>query len=142
MRRDPEAMTNTCTAIHATAQAYDMSSLSFSGVMLNFVRYHDYTQYLAHSVNQFKNRNKSKPIAEGSLTERPQPIAMMYDNIIIHSSWINVKNITQLSQKHGSRIVLDSTMAMPHPRDFAAARDPVNKIMQPQDASVSMNLHT
>lgn len=139
---DPEEMANTCMAIGATAEAYNMSSFFFSSVMLKIARYHDYTLYLANWVNQLKGLNTSKPLDEDSLTERPHPIAMMYDNITIHGSWINVKNVTQLSQKYGSRIVLDSTMAMPHPGIFAAARDPVNNIMQPQDVSVSMILHT
>lgn len=53
---------------------------------------------------------------------------MMYENTTVHGSWINVKNITQLSQKHGRRIVLDFTMAMPHSGVYA------------QDVSVSMIL--
>lgn len=110
--------------------------------MLNFVRYHNYAQYFANWANQLTGLNKSKPLDKGISAERPQPIATMYDNITVHGSWINVKNITQLSQKHGSRIVLDLTMAMPHPGVFAAARDPVNQIMQPQDVSVSMILDT
>lgn len=44
--------------------------------------------------------------------------------------------MTNLSTTHG-RIINNVSMAMPHTGVFAATRDPINKIMQPQDLTVS-----
>lgn len=65
---------------------------------------------------------------------------MLYDNITVKGSWINLvkdQNMTVLSQNY-SKIVNNITMAMPHPGILAAARDPINSILQPQDLSVSL----
>lgn len=70
------------------------------------------------------------------LQERPKPVALMYDNTTIEGSWINIKDMTKLSTTHG-RIINNVSMAMPHTGVFAATRDPINKIMQPQDLTVS-----
>lgn len=65
---------------------------------------------------------------------------MMYDNTTVQGSWINVKNMTDVSATYG-RTVNNVSLAMPHSGVFAAARDPINGIMQPQDLSVSSILH-
>ena len=65
---------------------------------------------------------------------------MLYDNMTVKGSWINLvkdQNMTVLSQNY-SKIVNNITMAMPHPGILAAARDPINGILQPQDLSVSL----
>ena len=61
----------------------------------------------------------------------------MYDNTTVHGSWINQQNMTEVSEKFGGRIINNVSMAMPHAGVFAAARDPINDIMQPQDLNVS-----
>ncbi|KAL8806238.1 MAG: hypothetical protein Q9200_005126 [Gallowayella weberi] len=62
---------------------------------------------------------------------------MLYDNTTIEGSWVHVENVTETSQKYSpddyKRTVVNVTMAMPHAGVFAATRDPVNNIMQPQD---------
>lgn len=62
---------------------------------------------------------------------------MMYDNTTVQGSWINVENMTEVSARFGSRIINNVSMAMPHSGVFAAARDPLNNIIQPQDLAVS-----
>ena len=69
------------------------------------------------------------------LNRRPLPSGMLYDNTTVQGSWINIQNMTEVSQKYG-RIVNNVSMAMPHAGVVAAARDPINRIMQPQDLSV------
>ena len=61
---------------------------------------------------------------------------MMYDNTTVEGSWIHEQDMAQVS-KHYGRIINNITMAMPHSGIFAATRDPINNIMQPQDQSVS-----
>ncbi|KAI4245657.1 MAG: hypothetical protein LQ352_006535 [Teloschistes flavicans] len=112
---DPEFSGSTCIAIEHSGQAY-----------------HNFMQYLS---------NWTTNIARGSgsaeLSQRPLPLAMLYDNTTIQGSWIDVKNMTNISQTFSphdfDRVVTNVSMAMPHVGVFAAARDPINNIMQPQD---------
>lgn len=94
--------------------------------------------------------NWTTSIAKGSgsseLAQRPLPVAMLYDNTTVQGSWIHVvDNMTQLSNNFStagySRIVVNVSMAMPHSGVFAAARDPINQIMQPQDLNVSIDFY-
>lgn len=63
---------------------------------------------------------------------------MLYDNTTVQGSWINVKNnMTEISLRYG-RTINNVSMAMPHTGVFAAARDSVNDIIQPQDLDVSL----
>lgn len=49
---------------------------------------------------------------------------------------MNPQNMSTLSETYG-RIVDNVTMAMPHAGVVAAAKDPLNGIMQPSDFNVS-----
>jgi len=69
------------------------------------------------------------------LKKRPLPVGMLYDNTTVQGSWISVSDMKAVSQKYG-RVVNNVTMAMPHSGVFAAAMDPINHIMQPQDFDV------
>ena len=63
---------------------------------------------------------------------------MLYDNTTIKGQWIeDTRNMTVLS-KDLSRTVNNITMAMPHSGVIAAAREPLNRVTQPQDISVSV----
>ena len=96
--------------------------------------YHNYLQYLPRWTDTIANGSGST-----DLDQRPKPVAMMYDNTTVEGSWINKQNMTQVSIDHG-RIINNISMAMPHTGVFAATRDPINNIMQPQDPSVSRTL--
>ena len=61
---------------------------------------------------------------------------MLYDNTTVTGSWMNIQNMTLLSNEH-HRTMNNVTMAMPHAGVFAAARDSRNGIVQPQDLNVS-----
>ena len=78
-----------------------------------------------------------------NLAARPGPIGIINDNTTVYGSWIEMQNMTNLSSLHG-RITNNITMAMPHVAVSAAARDPRNDIIQPQDLSVShlRRMHT
>ncbi|KAL8648514.1 MAG: hypothetical protein Q9226_005957 [Calogaya cf. arnoldii] len=112
---DPTSSGSTCIAIQHNGQAY-----------------HNYMQYLT---------NWTTSIARGTgsddLSQRPIPLGMLYDNTTIEGSWIHVENVTEASQKYSpdgyKRIVMNVTMAMPHAGVFAATRDAINRIMQPED---------
>ena len=64
---------------------------------------------------------------------------MLYDNTTVKGSWIQVWNMTEISN-HWNRTVNNVTMALPHSGIVKAARDPRNDIIQPQDLSVSLHL--
>lgn len=65
---------------------------------------------------------------------RPAPIAALYENTTVHGQWIRPsgENITTDSAKHG-RLMLNVTMAMPNANVFRAAREPTNRVLQPED---------
>lgn len=69
-------------------------------------------------------------IDEGNTTTRPDPVGLLYDNTTVTGSWLGAENMTELSDRYG-RIINNITMAMPHAGVFAAARDPINRIRQP-----------
>ena len=98
-------------------------------------RYHNYMQYLSNWTS-----NIARGIGTDDLSQRPMPVAMLYDNTTVQGRWIHVENMTSISQKYStsnySRIVTNVTMAMPHAGVFAASRDSINNIMQPQDLNV------
>ena len=62
----------------------------------------------------------------------------MYDNTTVHGSWVDQQSMTDLSKKFDGRIINNITLAMPHAGIFAAAREPINNIMQPQDLMVGL----
>ncbi|SLM38744.1 hypothetical protein LPUS_09061 [Lasallia pustulata] len=110
---DPDNAGSTCIEIEHAGQAY-----------------HNYLQYLATWVNDIDSGNASAV----NLTQRPNAVGMLYDNTTVQGSWINVlqNNMTELSL-HWNRTLTNVSMAMPHAGVFAAVRDPINRIMQPQD---------
>lgn len=112
---DPLYGGSTCVAIQHNGQAY-----------------HNYMQYLSNWTNSI-----ARGVGSDQLSQRPAPLGMLYDNTTIQGSWIHLENVTEISQKYSpedyARIVMNVTMAMPHAGVFAATRDPVNNIMQPQD---------
>lgn len=112
---DPQYGPSTCIAIEHSGQAY-----------------HNYMQYLSNWTN-----NIAVGILSGEMSQRPLPLAMLYDNTTVQGSWIHVDNMTEISQKYSNtrynRTVVNVTMAMPHAGVFAATRDPINNILQPQD---------
>ena len=96
-----------------------------------FLRYHNYMQYLG----VWKD-NISSGAGTKDLRTRPLPVAMVFDNTTVQGSWIHIEDMTTTSNRYG-RIVNNITMAMPHAGIVAAARDPINNILQPQDLNVS-----
>ena len=60
---------------------------------------------------------------------------MLYDNTTVKGSWVDVWNMTDISNKHG-RIVNNVSLAFPHPGVAAAAQDARNKILQPAELGV------
>ncbi len=98
---------------------------------LNLGRYHNYFQYLAEWTNKIDRGNTSD-----SLMTRPRPTATIYDNTTVEGSWIHLQDMAESPLEIGSRIINNVTMAMPHAGVFAAAREPLNNIVQPQELNV------
>ncbi|KAJ2905532.1 hypothetical protein MKZ38_005176 [Zalerion maritima] len=71
-----------------------------------------------------------------NIDDRPHSTAMLHDNTTVTSSWIEgeFSNVTSSFEKYG-RIVNNVTLAVPHPGVYAAATDPINGILQPNDLS-------
>jgi len=69
-----------------------------------------------------------------NILERPQAVAMLYDNTTVQGSWVmaNLSNIT-VNNERFARVVNNVTMSMPHAGVYAAARDSKNNIMQPSE---------
>jgi hypothetical protein len=69
-----------------------------------------------------------------NILERPQAAAMLFDNTTVQGSWVmaNSSNMTASNDQY-RRVVNNVTMSMPHAGVFAAARDPKNNIMQPDE---------
>lgn len=62
-------------------------------------------------------------------------MGLLYDNTTVIGSWLNQsEDMATVSDRFG-RIINNISMAMPHAGIFAAARDPINGIRQP-DISV------
>ncbi|KAL8975853.1 MAG: hypothetical protein Q9205_008030, partial [Flavoplaca limonia] len=112
---DPEYSGSTCVALEHNGQAY-----------------HNYMQYLSNWTI-----TRDRGVGSDQLSQRPIPLGMLYDNTTIEGSWIHMENMTETSQRYSPddypRIVMNVTMAMPHAGVFAATRNPINNIMQPQD---------
>lgn len=89
--------------------------------------YHNYMQYLTTWMDNISSGNLSN-----NLTRRPDPVGMLYDNTTLKGNWINVQDMSLLSEKYG-RIATNVTMVMPHAGVVAAATDPLNGIMQPSN---------
>ena len=113
---DPENSGRTCISLQNPAQAY-----------------HNYVQYLAAWVDNVSSGNGSD-----NMTQRPDPVGMLYDNTTLKGSWTNVQNMSLLSEQY-QRIVNNVTMVMPHAGVVAAAMDPINGIIQPSDLNVSLD---
>lgn len=90
--------------------------------------FHNYEQYIETWSQSIASGNSTSTI----LALRPKPQASLYDNTTVTGSWIETQNMTELSIRYG-RMVNNITAAMPHAGIFAAARDPANRIRQPDD---------
>ncbi|ROT41130.1 hypothetical protein SODALDRAFT_291665 [Sodiomyces alkalinus F11] len=73
---------------------------------------------------------------EEHIKRRPVGTAILHDNTTMTSAWIDAEHadVAGLFDKYG-RIINNVTLAMPHPGVYAAATDPVNGILQPQELS-------
>lgn len=91
-----------------------------------------------HNFHQYRS-DWAKSIDTGNTTGRPNPVGLLHDNTTVTGSWINKVNMADVSARHG-RIINNVTMAMPHSGVFAAAREPLNGILQPYDLNVSISL--
>ena len=93
-------------------------------------RFHNFAGYLTNWTGYISQGNVSADLAT-----RPRPLGMIYDNTTVQGSWIHRANMSEDSANFG-RIVNNISMAMPHSGIVAAAKDPKNGILQPEDLDV------
>lgn len=106
--QDAEAYGQTCFQIENSAQAF-----------INYQRYlSDWT-----SVAEAGN-------GTDDLRTRPQGFGLFHENTTMQAPWIEV---VPVSKDADGRIINNVSLAFPHIGVFQAARDPVNKILQPED---------
>ncbi|OJJ44012.1 hypothetical protein ASPZODRAFT_135445 [Penicilliopsis zonata CBS 506.65] len=108
---DPEYSGSTCLEIEHVGQAF-----------------HNYQEYIQSWSELVKLGNATSV----SLETRLPPHGAVFDNTTVTGSYIEIKNMTEVSRKYG-RMVNNVTAAMPHGGLFAAAADPINEIRQPED---------
>ncbi|KAK8049203.1 hypothetical protein PG994_010933 [Apiospora phragmitis] len=85
---------------------------------------------------QILDDNSTSGPMDMDMRSRPVGTAILYDNTTLTSSWVNTEfSDPQKSFDAHKRIVNNVTLAMPHPGVYAAATDPSNKILQPNDLS-------
>jgi hypothetical protein len=59
-------------------------------------------------------------------------VSTLFDNTSVTGSWIEEVDMNNVSHYY-NRMVNNVTMAMPHANVFAAVRNPLNSILQPED---------
>ena len=99
-------------------------------VTLTSLAYHNSLAYLA----TWADISTGGQGVSSDLSQRPLPVAMLFDNTTVKGSWVQTKssNVTAAYAKL-TRIINNVTMSMPHAGVVAAAHDPINKILQPAD---------
>lgn len=87
-------------------------------------------------MNTWTGINDNGTDIPNNIKKRPYGTMLLYDNTTLYSSWIETEhsNVTDQFEKTG-RIINNVTLAMPHPGVYAAATNPVNGILQPDDLS-------
>ncbi|CAG8067920.1 unnamed protein product [Penicillium salamii] len=90
---------------------------------------HAYPNYLKW-VTQWAELVESHNETSCDLKHRPKPMGSIWDNTTVTGDWIDIQNVTSLSEKHG-RMMINVTMAMPHGGIPRAAMDKTNNIKQP-----------
>lgn len=113
MKIDPVNRNLTCFALEHVGNAY-----------------HNYQQWISAWSALVSGDNSTSD----DLTKRPLPTGSIWDNTTVTGSWIEIQNVTELSEKH-NRFVQNITMAFPHGNIPGAAMDKINNIHQPVDAS-------
>jgi hypothetical protein len=98
--------------------------------ILTFLAYHNAISFLA---TWAKIENSSVGVSS-NIAERPPAPGMLFDNTTITGSWVapDSSNMTVAYEKY-QRIVNNVTLSMPHAGLFAAAREPKNNILQPDE---------
>jgi hypothetical protein len=83
-------------------------------------------------VNSWAEFSANGTNASSDILHRPQPVATLYEDISIQGSWILPSDMSRNFAAF-NRVVNNVTMAMPHAGIYTAARDPINRILQPSD---------
>ncbi|PNY25376.1 Uncharacterized protein TCAP_04685 [Tolypocladium capitatum] len=111
--QDPEYAGESCMNVQFSSQSY-RNLLAF--------------------MDDWTNVYRSGSTDGDGLGGRPNGTTLLYDNTTMTSSWIEMQysNVTAHHETYG-RIVNNVTLAMPHPGVYAAAKNRINGILQPDD---------
>ncbi|KAI1812397.1 hypothetical protein GGS20DRAFT_578380 [Poronia punctata] len=99
-------------------------------VLFSGQSYHSLITYLTEWDDINKRGNETLLHIE----DRPTAKHNLFDNTTMEAMWIETEysDMKTSIEKHG-RVVNNVTLAMPHPGVYAAATDPINNILQPND---------
>jgi hypothetical protein len=129
---------NCLTPIKANSWDPDSSPALVSQTCLTIehaaLSFHNYQQYMNDWTQIVGGGNGSNQQAL-----RPLAPGLFYQNTTVNGSWIHIVDTKEVSTKF-NRIVNNVTLAMPHTGIFQAARDPLNKILQPEVSFSTMIL--
>ena len=107
---------------------YDISVVGSTCLQIDHAAqgYHNYQQFMGIWANLVKAGN-------GTVDQkyRPQGVGLFLQNTTVNGTWVEVTDTKAQSEKF-KRVINNVTLAMPHSGIFAAARDPRNNIMQPE----------
>ncbi|OAG44754.1 hypothetical protein AYO21_01244 [Fonsecaea monophora] len=94
--------------------------------------FHNFKSFMSDWRERLNVGNLS--LDQSSISSRPAPVATLFDNTTVQGQWITPSNESILADSEKwSRLVQNVTLAMPHANLFNAARDPRNRILQPED---------
>lgn len=110
IKTDPVNQGDTCLQIEHAAQGFH-----------NYQRFLAYWDVLADSGLGMVDQKM-----------RPPGFGMLHEDTQINATWVEVVSVPDASKQHG-RIINNVSLAMPHAGIYAAASDPRNHILQPED---------
>ncbi|KAJ9141757.1 MCM2/3/5 family protein [Pleurostoma richardsiae] len=94
--------------------------------------YHNFLAFLS-TWHDISTNGTSEVI---DIAQRPPGTATLFDNTTLTAAWIETENsnATRSFELH-QRIINNITLAMPHAGVYAAATNPINKMLQPSELS-------
>lgn len=128
----PEILVFPCNIRVNVSRSLNKSFFSKSTILTARAAYRNFITFL----NTWDQINAAGTGVGDDIRGRPVGTTLLHDNITMTSAWIETENsnMTKLFEKY-SRIINNVTLAMPHPGVYAAATEPVNGILQPDDLS-------
>lgn len=91
--------------------------------------YHNFQTYLANWTTALRTSDRE---SRSNMPSRPRPVALVWDNTTVIGQFIYPSGENITVDSNNGRLVQNVTAAMPHANVIRAARNPENKIAQPE----------